>query len=93
MKIEIIRDKGNDVSKFTGNEKEEISIDGNTIIPWYIPVLSIKHYPDKIVIRMNGKYKTKITYSYDRKNNKGDDKLWIIGDGVELSAGVVEKIM
>lgn len=93
MKVVIIRDEGENRGKFTGIEKEEIDFDGNTIMPWYIGVLSIRHYSDRIEIRMNGRYKTKITPDYDIKNNKGDDKLWIMGEGVEPSPDIKEKIM
>jgi hypothetical protein len=93
MKVEIIRDKGEERAKFTGNETEAINFDGNTIMPWYINVLSIRHYPDKLVIRMNSRYKTIVTADYDLKNHKGDYKLWIMGEGVEPTPEMKEKMM
>lgn len=69
MKVEIVSDKG----------KEEIEFDGNIIFPYYIDVLSMEHHPDKLVMRMCGKYKTKITPNYDTGNKKSDDRLWIMG--------------
>ena len=85
MKVEIISDKGT----------KTININGNTIFPYYINVLSIEHYPDKLVFRMVDKYKTKITPEYDQKNKKSDDRLWILGmDKIpEIDGGEPEKIM
>jgi len=74
MKVEIIIDK--EQHKFTGIKKEVINLDDNTIFPYYIKVSSIEHQPDKIVFRMIGEYQTKITHEYDKKNKKGNDKLW-----------------
>lgn len=62
MKVEIITDAG----------KEEIDFDGNTVMPWYISVLSIEHHPDKLVFRLLDKYQTKRTFGED-------EKLWIMG--------------
>ena len=71
MKVEIVSDKWT----------EEISLDGNTIFPYYIGVLSINFHEDKVVFRILDKYQTSITYNYDEKNKKGNDKLWIMGVG------------
>jgi len=65
MKVEIITDAG----------KEEINFDGNTVMPWYISVLSIEHYPDKLVFRMNDKYQTKLSFGGENPS------LWIMGVG------------
>ena len=85
MKVEIVSDKGT----------ETIDIQGNTIFPYYINVLNIQHYSDKIVFRMTGKYKTRITAEYDAKNDKSDDRLWIMGENVKpvTDGGEEEKIM
>ncbi len=65
MKVEIITDAG----------KEEINFDGNIVMPWYISVLSIEHYPDKLVFRMSDKYQTKLSFGGEKPN------LWIMGVG------------
>jgi len=85
MKVEIINDAGT----------EEINIDGDTIMPYYINVLSIRHSQDKITIRMLGKYKTRISTDYDRKTKKGNDKLWIMGidKNPVVDGGEEQKIM
>lgn len=85
MKVEIISDEGT----------EEINFDGDTIMPYYINVLSIRHSQDKIVIRMLGKYHTKVSTDYDRKTKKGNDKLWIMGKDKNpvLDGGEEQKIM
>ncbi len=69
MKVEIVTDKG----------VEEISLDGNTIFPYYIRVSSITFHKDKVVFRLLNKYQTKKIYEYDKENKKGNDKLWIMG--------------
>ena len=85
MKVEIVNDEGT----------EEINIDGNTILPYYINVLSITHHPDKIVFRMLGKYHTRVSTDYNRKTKKGNDKLWIMGKDKKpvTDGGEEEKIM
>jgi len=67
MKVRLIRESGT----------EEIEFDGNTIMPWYINVLSMTIEKDVIELRMLGAYTTKITP--DLK----DKKLWIMGEGVK----------
>lgn len=64
MKVEIVTDSG----------KEEINFSGNTVMPWYINVLSIEHHPDKLVFHLIDKFQTKRTFG-------SDEKLWIIGVG------------
>lgn len=85
MKVEIVTEKGT----------EEIDLKGNKIFPYYISVASIGHYPDKIVFRLLGKYKTKYVTDYDTENEKSDDRLWIMGidKTPELEGGEPEKIM
>ena len=92
MKVEIITDKKAKEYKWGGNKVETIEFAGNTILPWYISVLSMEHYPDKLVIRMCDDYQTKITHSYDVKNKKSDDKLWIMGKDKQPSPEVEEKM-
>jgi hypothetical protein len=65
MKVEIITDAG----------KEEINFNGNTVMPWYINVLSIEHYPDKLVFRLLDKYQTKLSFGGQ------EPSLWILGVG------------
>ncbi len=65
MKVEIVTDKG----------KEEINFDGNTVMPWYIHVLSIEHYQDKLVFRLLDKYTTKLSFGGEKPS------LWIMGVG------------
>lgn len=50
-------------------EEKEVEFNGNIIFPYYLHVLSIEHYPDKIVFNIIGKHEAKI------QNNK----LWITG--------------
>jgi hypothetical protein len=66
MKVEIVTDA----------KTETIDFDGNTIMPYYISVLSIRHHPDKIVIRMLDKYQTKLTTGAGQESC-----LWIMGIG------------
>lgn len=61
MKVTIVRDKS----------KEEISIDGDTVIPWYINVLSITWNKDGIEFYVLEDYIIKKMYS--------SGKLFIIG--------------
>ena len=63
MKVRLIRDKGT----------EEIDFDGDTIMPYHIPVLHIKHRKDGLDFRMLDDYQIK--YTYDTEG----DKLWIMG--------------
>lgn len=85
MKIELVSDSGT----------ETFNVNGNKIFPYYINVLSMEHYPDKLVLRMVGKYKTKITADLDEKTNKSDDKIWIMGENKTpvTDGGEEEKIM
>jgi len=52
-------------------KKEEINIDGNTIMPWYINVLSIE--------LIEGGLEFFLLEDYDLKRSFNPDKLWIIG--------------
>ena len=84
MRVEIIRQKVTHRGKWDGETVvEKIDFSGETIIPYYINVMSINHYPDKLVIRMLGDYKTKETSGYDEENEKPNHKLWIMGKDVE----------
>jgi hypothetical protein len=65
MKVEIVTDAG----------KEEINFAGNTVMPWYISVLSIEHFPDKLVFRLTDKYQTKLSFGGK------EPSLWIMGVG------------
>jgi len=91
MKVEIISDINPDEHKYRGSEVNTLEFNGNTIFPYYINVMSIEHYSDKMIFRMKGKYKTRIIADYDRENNKSDDKLWILGADVELSSDFFDK--
>jgi hypothetical protein len=96
MKVEIVSDEASEIHQWKGkNTVETIEFDGNTIMPYYINVLSITHNPDKITIRMNGKYKTRISTDYDMKTKKGNDKLWIMGidKNPVVDGGEEQKIM
>jgi hypothetical protein len=66
MKVEIVTDA----------KTETIDFDGNTIMPYYISVLSIRHHPDKIVFRLLDKYQTRLSSGADRESC-----LWIMGVG------------
>lgn len=81
MKVEIMRGRIKDKSKNAALEKTTIEFDGSTIFPFYIDVLSIRVEHDKISINMLGEYETRISPTYDEKNGKSDDRLWIMGKG------------
>ena len=40
------------------------------------------HFEDRLVIRILGKYKTKINPVYDKDKGIEDDRLWIMGQNV-----------
>jgi len=69
MKVELVRNtKGNNP------ESEIIEFDGNTIIPYKLSVLSIKHTTEGLKLNITRDYTTRIDYELD------NDKLWIMGD-------------
>jgi len=78
MKVEIVTDAGTEV----------INFNGTTIMPWYISVLSIDHYPDKIVFRLLDKYQTRLSFG------GGNERLWIMGVGkLPIPDGEEQRIM
>lgn len=66
MKVRITNDKGT----------EEIKINGNMIMPYYIKCQSITVTDEYVEFRLLGDYKTSVSYRME------GDKLWIMGKDV-----------
>ncbi len=68
MKVELIRN-----TKGDNPTSEIIDLDGDTIIPYKLSVLSIKHTAEGLKLNITRDYTTRIDYDLD------NEKLWIMG--------------